>query len=381
MATSISRRNFLSTAGAAAVSPLLAQSPASKPAGMRVGVDTDKQPRAVQSKGAIAMLDYTKQNGFDGAAFRLVLDLSPTLDNVQLKEVKAHADSLGLFLEVGVGWMNPYNTPERPEVRRFGGGDYRLAMERMLKACRLIDCTELWAVSAHTVHGTPSFVAYDRLRTDVSWGDQLVAMTKFINSIAPMLRDLKLRLNMEAHGDETSYELLRLINEVGPDVVGVTLDSGNFALEGDVPMDALRRLAPYINYAQAKDGILYHGKDGLSLQTRTIGEGMFDWPVALDVLSKYHPNLHICIENYRAISPLPWADAKNRRHYPELTEADVKEFERLAAGCEERIRRGQSLGVEEYQKLPFGDDERLKSYQVGAAYLKKIIKEKRLGYV
>ena len=380
MASSISRRSFLSTVSAAAARPLLAQSTAAKLAGMRVGVDTDKQPRAVQSKGAIAILDYVKQGGFDGAAFRLILDVSPTLDPVQLKEAKAHADSLGLFLEVGVGWMNPYNTPERPEIRRFGGGDYRLAMERMLKACRLIDCTELWAVSAHTVHGSPSFIAYDRLRTDVSWGDQLAAMTKFINSLAPMLRDLKLRLNLEAHGDETSYELLRLINEVGPDVVGVTLDSGNFALEGDVPMDALRRLAPYINYAQAKDGILYHGKDGLSLQTRTIGEGVFDWPAALDVLSKYHPNLHICIENYRAISPLPWADRKNRRHYPELTDADVKEFERLAAGSEERIRRGEILGVDEYQKLPFRDDERLKSYQDSAAYLKKLIKEKRLGY-
>jgi len=153
MASSISRRSFLSTVSAAAARPLLAQSTAAKLAGMRVGVDTDKQPRAVQSKGAIAILDYVKQGGFDGAAFRLILDVSPTLDPVQLKEAKAHADSLGLFLEVGVGWMNPYNTPERPEIRRFGGGDYRLAMERMLKACRLIDCTELWAVPAHTVHG------------------------------------------------------------------------------------------------------------------------------------------------------------------------------------------------------------------------------------
>jgi hypothetical protein len=115
MARFISRRNFLSTVGAAAASPLLAQSTASKPVGMRVGVDTDKQPRAVQSKGAIAMLDYVKQNGFDGAAFRLVLDLSPTLDEVQLKEVKAHANSLGLFLEVGNDGPNRYSAAKKTE--------------------------------------------------------------------------------------------------------------------------------------------------------------------------------------------------------------------------------------------------------------------------
>ena len=107
-----------------------------------------------------------------------MLDLSPTLDSGELQEIKVHANSLGMFLDAGVGWMNPYNTAERPEIRRFGDGDYWLAIERMLKAARLIDCTELWAVSAHSVHGNPYYVAYDRFRTDVGWGDQLAAMTK-----------------------------------------------------------------------------------------------------------------------------------------------------------------------------------------------------------
>ena len=92
-----------------------------------------------------------------------MLDLSPTLDPGQLKEVKAHADSQGLFLDAGVGWMNPFDTAERPDIRKFGDGDYRLAVEKMLKAARLIDCTELWAVSAHSAHGRPSYVAYDRM--------------------------------------------------------------------------------------------------------------------------------------------------------------------------------------------------------------------------
>jgi sugar phosphate isomerase/epimerase len=106
------------------------------------------------------------------------------------------------------------------------------------------------------VHGDLFYVAYDRFRTDVSWGDQLAAMTKFINSLAPMLRDLQLRINLETHGDETSFELLRLIEEVGPDCVYVTLDTGNLPLEADVPMDTIRRLALYVHLTHCKDGIL-----------------------------------------------------------------------------------------------------------------------------
>ena len=150
-----------------------------KPKGMRLGSDTDKL-YAVKGKGPFAILDYLKDNNFDGAFFRTMLDISPTLDPVQLKEVKAHADSLGLFLDGGIGWLNPYNTAETPEMRRFGKGDYRLAVEKMIKAAREIDCTELYAVSGHSVHGNPFFVAYDRFRTDVSWGDQMIAMKKFI---------------------------------------------------------------------------------------------------------------------------------------------------------------------------------------------------------
>jgi sugar phosphate isomerase/epimerase len=294
MTESVSRRNILAAAAGALVAGTTAVSAQTAPRkGIRVGTDTDKQPAAIKRKGAIAMLDYVKENGFDGACFRLMLDLSPTLDPVQLKEIKSHADSQGLFLDAGVGWMNPYNTAERPEIRRFGNGDYRLAMEKMLKAARSIDCTELWAVSAHSIHGTPAYLAYDRFRTDVSWGDQMRAMTKFINSLAPMLRDLKLRVNLEAHGDETSFELVRLIEEVGPDVVGVTLDPGNLPLEGDVPLDAVRRMAPYINLVQPKDGILFRTKEGMHQQMRTVGEGALDWDAALEVLGKYHPNLHL----------------------------------------------------------------------------------------
>src|SRR5262249_38152315 len=79
MPCELSRREFLA-AGAGLVAgaqSALAQAPAGDAlrrsrTGMRVGADTDKQPAAVKAKGAMAMLDYVKASGFDGACFRLM---------------------------------------------------------------------------------------------------------------------------------------------------------------------------------------------------------------------------------------------------------------------------------------------------------------------
>jgi sugar phosphate isomerase/epimerase len=341
---------------------------------MKVGSDTDKLPKEVKKKGAIAVLDYLKERGFEGAFFRLMLDLSPTLDHVELKEVKAHADSLGLFLESGIGWINPYNTPERPEIRRFGNGDYRLAVEKMISAARIIDCTELWAVTAHSVHGDPFYVAYDRFRTDVTWNDQIEAMIKFIAMLSPLLRDLGCRINIESHGDETSFEAIRIIEKSGQDIVGITLDTGNLPLQADVPLDAIGRLAPYVHMTHCKDGILFRSAEGMNQQIRSIGNGIINWKSAIEILNKYEPDLHLCIEEYRAENLLLWSTPKYRNHYPDLSAEDIIEFDRLADNCEEKIRRREIQGIEEFRKLPFKETDRDAAYIKSADYLRKIIK-------
>lgn len=381
MPQSISRRKFLGTAGVYAASAFVYGSvPAAKKiGGMRLGSDTDKL-YAVKGKGPFALLDYLKANGFDGAFFRTMLDISPKLDIGELKEIKAHADSLDLFLDGGIGWLNPYNTAERPEIRRFGNGDYRLAMEKMLQAARAIDCTELYAVSGHSVHGDPFYVAYDRFRTDVSWDDQMLAMKKFINVLKPMMKDLGLRANIETHGDETSFEMVKMIEEIGEDVLGVTLDTGNLPLSGEVPNDAIKRLAPYVHCTHCKDGIVFRSPTGVTQQLRTVGEGIVDWNMTIELLGKHNPDLHLCFEDYRALNVIDLYDKKWRSYFPDLSDADIKEFERLADEFEGRVSRKETMGVDEYAKLAFGDSERLASYKQGYNYLRKIITKKGLGY-
>src|SRR5437762_3578040 len=114
---------------------------------MRIGTEGDHIANAKQ-RGGIGSLQFAHEQGLDGVFFKSILDISPTLDAGELREAKAYADSLGLYLEVGIGRVNPYNTAESPQVRALGGGDYRLAMVKMIEAARAIDCTELWAETA-----------------------------------------------------------------------------------------------------------------------------------------------------------------------------------------------------------------------------------------
>ena len=44
----------------------------------------------------------------EGLFFRTVLDMSPTLDPGELREIRQRADELGMYLETGLGKVNPY---------------------------------------------------------------------------------------------------------------------------------------------------------------------------------------------------------------------------------------------------------------------------------
>ena len=84
---------------------------------MRVGVDGRKIPHA-KERGPLRSLDHAVELGMDGVFFRTILEMSPTLDSGELREIRAHADELGLYLETGLGKVNPYALAEAPEIPR-----------------------------------------------------------------------------------------------------------------------------------------------------------------------------------------------------------------------------------------------------------------------
>ncbi|MFB9767543.1 hypothetical protein ACFFOS_24420, partial [Nocardioides kongjuensis] len=93
----------------------------------------------------------------------------------------------------------------------MGEGDYAAGLLKMVEACAAVDIREPWTYTGNYQFRIPGMYACDRFRTDVSWQDQLDATARFVDTLAPALKDLGVHLNVETHEEITSFELVRLI--------------------------------------------------------------------------------------------------------------------------------------------------------------------------
>ena len=234
-------------------------------------------------------------HGLDGVNVRTLDELSPTLDAAELADFAQLADELDLYVEMGVGKVNPYMTSELPRVRDLGNGSYLAGMERMIETCAAHGWTETWsAVGGYKPY--PGIYFTDRFRSDTDWTDQLASIEKFLLRLAPALRANGVRLNLETHEEITTFELIRLIESVGDDVVGICLDPANLAVRAEVPLDGIARIAPYVHTTQLRDAALWRIDDGIARFISPCGEGVIDWDAALGLVLAHNPDINLTIE-------------------------------------------------------------------------------------
>jgi sugar phosphate isomerase/epimerase len=276
--------------------------------------------------GPEGVLDRVHELGFDGVFFRSILDLDSQLEPEHLRAIRRQADANRLYFEVGLGKVNPFNTPEAPEVRELGQGDYLLGMQRMIRAAYDIGCTKLWADTANSQAGAWGMYAIDRFRTDVTWQDQLQATQRFLQMLVPLLRELGCHVNLETHEEITTRELLRIIDAVGKDVIGITLDLANVVLRGEDPLAATRRVAPYVRQTHIRDVLLYRTPDGLARRICPCGAGITDWRQILSVLAMHKPDLNLSVEciSRNNTTAIPIHDVRWRTADPDLSEDELR---------------------------------------------------------
>src|SRR5262249_55795995 len=235
--------------------------------------------------------------GMEGLFLRTDLEMSPSLDHGEMREIKAHADSLGMYVESGLGKVNPYASPEAPELRSAGNGDILLGFRRMLEACHAGGIAEVWIGTANFKGQYRGNTSYDRFRTDVTWKEQLEASARFLKKLAPIARDLGIHMNMETHEEITTFEVVRLVEEIGPDVLGGTFDIANVTHRGEAPGAAAHRGAKSTRQTHLKDVVHTFVPDGAYRQVRPCGQGVVDYDVILPLLYQHNPKLHLTIEN------------------------------------------------------------------------------------
>ena len=282
-------------------------------------------------------LEFLKSWDFEGAMFGGLEGMSKTLDAAELREFRAEADDLGLYTQVSVPTCNPYLV--------VGSLDEH--------AARLQNRIELAAACGwHELHSSLGGIA-ERYEHPVPWTRHLAEAADLIRRLGPVLRQHKSRINLETHGDTTTFELVRLIEEVGSDIVGICLDTANVLCHAEDPVQAARRAAPYTHMTHTKDAVIFLTESGYTRQTLPIGKGALDFKNILLALGQYSPDLPLSIEDHKGLYDFALFDPDWQRLHPDLTREELAAVVRLAWKCQQRLAAGELLQPEEYEKIPF----------------------------
>lgn len=339
----------------------------------RIGIDGRKFPGARRG-GCHDTLVRAHEAGFGGVFFRTVLDMSPTLDPGELREIREHADALGMYLEAGLGKVNPFATPESPELRAVGDGDILLGFRRMMESCARIGCVELWAATTNYQLGCAGVFVWDRFRTDVTWPAQLAATREFLRRLRPIALDLGVHINLETHEEITSFELVNLVEAAGSDVFGIVFDTANPVQRLEHPRLTTERVAPYVRQTQLKDCALTPVEGGYQFDLTPCGDGVVDFEHVLSTLASTAPAVNLTIENQESradfpgptpVTVLPIADRDFVASHRDLSLSEFAAFTHLA--CDRPPRHGLTAEP----AAPFGHAEAMAAVLRSLAHLRQ----------
>lgn len=114
--------------------------------------------------------------------------------------------------------------------------------------------------------------------------------------IEPILRKYQLKLAIENHKDHTAEELVRLMEHIGSEWVGVLVDTGNNIALLEEPHAVVEALSPYALSVHLKDMVVQESAEGFLLSEVPLGTGMIDLPRVIATLAKNNPAIVLNLE-------------------------------------------------------------------------------------
>jgi sugar phosphate isomerase/epimerase len=329
---SLSRRSFLAAslaAGGAALAPG-ADSTVSR-RGIRLGFD-NFAVRALQWN-ARQLVDHAESLACDSV---FITDFGPfegRTDAAALAALRAYAADKGVTLELGSWSICPTSKTFKPE---FGSPAEHLATGiRMAKA--------LGSRAFRVILGNHE----DRLSPGgiAARIDDTVAV---LRAVKPQALDAGVTIAVENHaGDLRSAELKSLVEEAGPDFVGVNFDSGNACWTLEDPVRALETLAPHVVTTSLRDSMVWHTPEGVAVQWTALGEGCTDLPAFFDLFEKACSGVTVHIETISGFArKFPIYDRGFWQAFPDARADELAAFMALA-------ERGHA--IEPFRPPPGGD--------------------------
>ncbi|WP_406696886.1 sugar phosphate isomerase/epimerase family protein [Singulisphaera sp. Ch08] len=312
---------------------------------MTVRIGLDHYTIAHRDLSAEATLEFAQAHGFDGVQFLNPESIDRSLAPGPLAAFRRRAEERALYLEVGLPSPNPVRR-SRHEARDVTAAEHAHDLVRHLEAIAALGCRHARAYVGDR---------HDRFRTDVRWDAQRAATLDVLSILAPRLRELGLQIALETHADLTVEELVEMIDRLGPDIVGVTFDTGNLLMRLDEPIAAAERLAPHVLATHVKDAILGFTPRGLCWQARPIGSGVIPMPDVLATLIHANPRLTLSIELHPRTYDLPIFDKTWLSFFPNLRPEALAGIVNLAERCDRRFTEGSLVRPEVIEAIPWVD--------------------------
>ena len=270
------RRDFFhsAVAGAAmAQAGAAQQSPKSNVGrGIKLGFDT-YSVRAFQWKD-IQLLDFAASLKVDTIQISDSADYSST-DPANLRQVKDHADRLGIQIDAGIGTVCPLAKSWKPT-----NGTPEEVMIAGLKVAKAVGARSMRCVMGDM---------QDR-RGDRPIEEYMEATIKVFKAVRQQALDLGVKIALENHaGDMQAREVLTIIEESGKDFVGSCLDTGNPMWVMEDPQVTLEILGPYVLTTHVRDSVVFEHPRGAAAQWVALGDGVIDWNAFFTLYQKLCP--------------------------------------------------------------------------------------------
>jgi len=348
------RRGFLGVAaGAAAAGVAGLRGEGVKPAKLLLGYDNF----AVRAMGwkAARLIDYAAELAVD-TLFITDLDAFESLEEAALVELRKRAGDAGVRLYLGTWSICPSSATFKD---KWGTADEHLALG--VRAAKALGSPVLRVILGSNK---------DRLG-DGGIGARIADMVAVLKRNRGLCVDSGVKVAVENHaGDMHSLELAGLVEQAGPDFVGVNLDSGNAVWCCEDPLQNLENLGKYVLSTSLRDSAVWESEQGVTVQWTAMGEGMVDWQAYFARFAELCPEVPVQIETISGFNrELAVKGGEFWQGWPEGKPAGYDKFLALAAKGKPRMA----------WSAPEGEDkkEAEKRYQTGEiersiAYCKKI---------
>jgi sugar phosphate isomerase/epimerase len=203
-------------------------------------------------------LDFASKWGIRVVHFSEIRFLG-SLEEQNLKEVRAHAGKLGIEVEIGMLSICPTST-----IFNKSQGTAEEQLTRMAAAAGIVGSRIVRCVLGTSADRTGAIPIEGHIENTV----------RVLHNVRSRIMDAGLKVAIENHaGDMQAREVKMLIEEAGKDFVGSCLDSGNPLWTIEDPHLTLETLAPYVLTSHVRDTAMWNTPQGIAVAWTRMGEG------------------------------------------------------------------------------------------------------------